>query len=303
MKMGYYQKPTGTMESMSSTASGATHTVIVAPSQGVLRYVPMAVKAEVGDTIKFVWGANNHTVTKGSQLEPCNKTKDAFFTSGTHDKGFTFTQVVNDTNPTFFFCNTPGHCQKGMFGIINPSNSFGSPSCAKNMMPKMMKNSSTLASMNTYMNMMPTKSDAVMNWGNDMDMNGVPSWAQQSLGENIMYTRSFLAANPDVMDSTGKVDLSKAGDAPFVVPKDLAVSPTVFADTLIKRENAPIASSIQLEVKQAIAEISAAAAAAASRSSTSVAPSATSKSGGALSVRSSAGLVGAVVALAAFVAF
>jgi len=304
--MGSYQKPTATMESMSmgSKGTGATHTVIVAPSQGVLRYVPMAVNASVGDTIKFMWGANNHTVTKGSQLEPCNKTKDAFFTSGSHDKGFIFTQVVNDTKPTFFFCNTPGHCQKGMFGIINPANNFGSPSCAKNVLTAMKKNSSTLASMDTYMNMMDKKSPAAMNWGNNLDMNGVPSWAQESMGENIMFTRNFLAANPEVMDSTGKVDLGKAGDAPFVIPKDLAAAPTSFAaaaSSAAVDKNGPIASIVASAIKPAFNAISSAAPGAVTSTSASAVPSSTGKSSGALSVRSSAGLVGAVAALAAFV--
>ena len=78
-------KPTATQ---SSSATGAIHTVIVAPTQGVLRYVPFAVNAAVGDTVKFVWGANNHTVTKGSALLPCNKTLDNPFSSGTQNKDF-----------------------------------------------------------------------------------------------------------------------------------------------------------------------------------------------------------------------
>ena len=86
-----------------------THTVIVAPTQGVLRYIPFAVNASVGDTVRFVWRANNHTVTKSSELQICNKTSDAPFASGEQNKGFTFDQVVNDTNPTFFYCGTPGH--------------------------------------------------------------------------------------------------------------------------------------------------------------------------------------------------
>ena len=90
--------------------------------QGVLRFVPFATNASVGDTIKFVWGANVHTVTKSSQLELCNKTSDAPFTSGVQNKSFVFTQVVNTTDPTYFYCNVPTHCQKGMFGIINPPN-------------------------------------------------------------------------------------------------------------------------------------------------------------------------------------
>jgi plastocyanin len=81
--------PTQTTPDNNSTGSGATHTVIVAPSQGVLRYVPFAVNASVGDTIKFVWGAGPHTVTKSSELTPCNKTSTAPFASGTQMVGAT----------------------------------------------------------------------------------------------------------------------------------------------------------------------------------------------------------------------
>ena len=95
--------------SSGSSGSGSTITVIVAPTAGVLRFVPFVVNASVGDTVHFVWNANNHTVTKSSELQICNKTSDAPFASGEQNKGFTFDQVVNDTNPTFFYCGTPGH--------------------------------------------------------------------------------------------------------------------------------------------------------------------------------------------------
>lgn len=129
--------PTQTTPDSGSGGTGVTHTVIVAPSQGVLRYVPFAVNASVGDTVMFMWGANNHTVTKSSSLAPCNKTDDTPFASGIQVKDFVceysilfklhlililllqlVTQVVNDTNPTFFHCAVPSHCQKGMFGIM-----------------------------------------------------------------------------------------------------------------------------------------------------------------------------------------
>lgn len=128
-----YTPPIATATSGSS-GSGATHTVIVAPSQGVLRYVPFALNASVGDTVVFQWGANNHTVTKSSELSPCNKTSDSPFTSGVqlkdfscqytsfsmdaHTYCFTVTQVINDTNPLFYYCGVPTHCQKGMFAIM-----------------------------------------------------------------------------------------------------------------------------------------------------------------------------------------
>lgn len=79
-------KPTAT--NTANYGTGATHTVIVAPTQGVLRYIPFAVNATVGDTIKFMWGANNHTVTKSSALLPCNRSGDALFASGTQNKDF-----------------------------------------------------------------------------------------------------------------------------------------------------------------------------------------------------------------------
>ncbi|KAJ8487035.1 hypothetical protein ONZ51_g4425 [Trametes cubensis] len=131
-----YTPPSSTSgdSSGSSGGSGTTHTVIVAPTQGVLRYIPFAVNASVGDTVMFMWGANNHTVTKSSQLEICNKTSDQPFASGEQNKPFTFTQVVNDTNPIFFYCGTPGHCAKGMFGMINPPSSYMAPTSVGQMM-------------------------------------------------------------------------------------------------------------------------------------------------------------------------
>ena len=74
--------------------------------------------ASVGDTVKFVWMAGPHTVTKSSELELCNKTDDAPFASGVQNASFVFEQVVNNTDPTFFYCGVPNHCQKGMFGIM-----------------------------------------------------------------------------------------------------------------------------------------------------------------------------------------
>ena len=66
---------TYTASATEETGTGTTHTIYVAPTQGVLRMVPFAVNASVGDTLYWIWGGNNHTVTKSSELSPCNKTK------------------------------------------------------------------------------------------------------------------------------------------------------------------------------------------------------------------------------------
>lgn len=168
----------------------------------------------------FQWNAKNHTVTKSSALELCNKTSDALFTSGSHDAPFTFTQVVNDTNPTFFFCNTPGHCQKGMFGMINPPSSYQVSTSVSQQMSAAVSNSSDLAAMRAFTDTMTANNDKAANWGSNIDLANLPDWSHSLVLENVMYTRSFLGANPETLKEDGTVDLS--GDAPKVIPSDMA---------------------------------------------------------------------------------
>jgi plastocyanin len=232
------------MTSSGSSGSGMTHTVVVAPTQGVLRYVPFALNASVGDTIMFMWGANNHTVTKSSELTPCNKTSDQPFASGEQNKSFVcknktnlfvsgqkltnyfflVTQVVNDTNPTFFYCGTPTHCQKGMFGIINPPNAYQQPSSASMMMPSLAgQYPSTQAGM-SYATNVTASQPAAATWGDNIDLSGVPQWAQSYTAENILFTRAFAAMNPDTIKPDGSIDLSALGSNPAMLPSDVAAA-------------------------------------------------------------------------------
>jgi len=216
--------PTATSGSSGSSGSGATHTVIVAPTQGVLRYVPFAVNASVGDTIKFMWGANNHTVTKSSALTPCNKTGDALFISGTQNKDFVFTQVVNDTNPTFFYCATPGHCQKGMFGIINPPSAMNAPTSVSGMMSSLTSNNADMSAYAAYTTKMTANAGQAAKWGGNIDMASLPDWSHQYVAENVLYTRNFLASNSEVLKNDGFMDLSTSGSTPLMIPQDISVA-------------------------------------------------------------------------------
>ncbi|KAH9180782.1 hypothetical protein EDB89DRAFT_1840176 [Lactarius sanguifluus] len=219
-----YMPPSATSTGSSGSGNGVTHTVIVAPTQGVLRYIPFALNASVGDTVMFKWGANNHTVTKSSQLELCNKTSDSLFTSGTQNKDFTFTQVVNDTNPTFYYCGTPTHCQKGMFGIINPPNAYQQPGSASNMMPSIAsQNPSTQAGW-SYASNATSNNTAAGNWGMNLDMSKMPDWSMPYMAENILYTRSFLAMNPESMTQDGSVDMSPLANNAVMLPTDVAIA-------------------------------------------------------------------------------
>jgi hypothetical protein len=178
----------------------------------------------VGDTVKFMWGANNHTVTKSSALTPCNRSSDSPFASGTQNKDFVFTQLVNDTKPTYFFCATATHCQKGMFGIINPVALPGAQTSVSNMMSTLISNNSDLAAYATYTSQQTAGNPAAAQWGQNIDMSSIPESAQADLAENIMYTRVFLAANPEVLNEDGRVDLGTAKDIPLSIPQDLAAA-------------------------------------------------------------------------------
>jgi len=212
------------MSDSAASGSGATHTVWVAPTQGVLRYVPFAVNASVGDTIQFVWGANNHTVTKSSELTPCNKTSNQLFASGEQNKSFVFTQVVNDTNPTFFYCGTPNHCEKGMFGIINPPSAFMQPGSASMMMSSLSSQyPSTQAAMSYTANLTASQPSAA-SWGMNVDMSNMPAWSQQYAADNILYTQAVMAMNPHMVGSDGSLNFANMGSGPLMLPIDIAAA-------------------------------------------------------------------------------
>ena len=45
------------------------HKVIVAPTKGVLRYVPFTLKVNPGDTIEYLWGAGESDLPLPRHLE------------------------------------------------------------------------------------------------------------------------------------------------------------------------------------------------------------------------------------------
>lgn len=250
--------PASSGETQGSSGEGATHTVIVAPAQGVLRYVPPFVDAAVGDTVMFKWGANNHTVTKGSALTPCNKSADALFASGSQNKDFTFTQKVNDTSATFFYCATTGHCPKGMFGVINMAKaSEGSNSSVGAMMNS--TNSSMSAESSKYADytkQMTANNSMAASWGSSYDMSSMPDWAKEPMMQNVMYMRNVIAMNPDIMGADGKVNM--ASTAPMMLPNDVNLAATTNTGGSNGGPAGPAASASATEAGVAAAQSSAA---------------------------------------------
>jgi len=134
--------PTGTVEVASSSAlvypsptsaasgAAATHSIDVGLN-GVLAYFPPQVSAAVGDTILFTFHAKNHTVTQSNFANACVTLEQSTGTSG-FNSGFnptngtgvapTFSFVVNDTKPIWWYCEQTkpeSHCGQGMVGAVN----------------------------------------------------------------------------------------------------------------------------------------------------------------------------------------
>lgn len=91
-------------------------------------FVPNNVQAAVGDMIQFQFWPRNHSVVRAAFDSPCQPLEgaDGFYS------GFmpvaqdatsmpTFTVMVNDTKPIWFYCSQGKHCQAGMVGVVNPT--------------------------------------------------------------------------------------------------------------------------------------------------------------------------------------
>ncbi|EAW08968.1 cupredoxin domain-containing protein [Aspergillus clavatus NRRL 1] len=118
----------------SSAAPHATHIVKVGSKEDPHQYSPHKISAAVGDVITFEFYPRNHSVVKADFMAPCVPATGEIFYSGVFDsfdldssgqlKGNppTWSLVVNDTTPTFFYCTAIDSCLvNGMVGVINPN--------------------------------------------------------------------------------------------------------------------------------------------------------------------------------------
>ncbi len=105
-----------------ASSSGPVHSVTV--GNGGLVFNPSTITAKVGETVEFHFYPAKHSVAQSSFAKPCEPLNTTSFFSGgfTTASGVnanTFTITVNDTKPIWFYCAAPGHCGKGMAGVIN----------------------------------------------------------------------------------------------------------------------------------------------------------------------------------------
>ncbi|CAG8980256.1 hypothetical protein HYALB_00013262 [Hymenoscyphus albidus] len=116
----------GTGAPGSGSASGAgvkVHVVKVGGNNGTLKFQPDDIQAAVGDMIQFQFAPNNHSVVQSTFDAPC-------IASGSVYSGYmpvaasasttpTYTIMVNDTKPLWFYCSQGKHCQNGMSMVVN----------------------------------------------------------------------------------------------------------------------------------------------------------------------------------------
>jgi hypothetical protein len=107
-----------------------------------------------------------------------------------------------------------------MFGIINPAVNLGAPTSAGFMMSELTSKDSDLKAYASLVQK-ETAGKAGANWGTNLDLGALPGWAHGLAAENIMFTRSLLASNQEIVKENGSIDLSSIGTTPLDIPNDV----------------------------------------------------------------------------------
>lgn len=117
----------------SSTSSAAAQTHTISVGNGGFTFRPDVTQASPGDTIKFRFYPQNHSVVRAEYQFPCipyemtGKGKVGFSSGfkpvdAVLDEPPSWSLIINDTEPTFFYCSGPRACtQFGMVAVINPN--------------------------------------------------------------------------------------------------------------------------------------------------------------------------------------
>ncbi len=104
---------------LSRTAMAATIDVEVGPN-GQIIFSPFFVSIQPGDTVKWTWKSNHHSVTSGQPGQPTG-----LFDSGIQDNGFTFSYTFNTPGSFKYYCLP--HATEGMTGTVTVAGSTPTP--------------------------------------------------------------------------------------------------------------------------------------------------------------------------------
>jgi plastocyanin len=198
--------------------NGVEHKVILEAVSGALRFVPAFVTAQVGETIVFLNMNGAHSIVSSAAILPCNATGE--FDSGVLQAGGTFTHVVKDTEPQFFFSGVNGDCQAGMFGAINAATGLeGSPTTVNSLMPTWAQQNPDIAAALSATNNLAVNTGG-LNWGGKVDVSQIPPELHGQVAGNVLFTRAVMGSNPDMIDSNNVF----RPEGELIVPNDILAS-------------------------------------------------------------------------------
>lgn len=110
------------VSSLLGSAYAASHSIDV--GEGGLVFSPNSTTAAVGDTVTFHFYPRAHGVARSSYSSPCaaidNGFNSGFVQVASGESATTFTIIINNTGPIWYYCPQGDHCQAGMVGVINP---------------------------------------------------------------------------------------------------------------------------------------------------------------------------------------
>ncbi|KAF2796486.1 hypothetical protein K505DRAFT_237680 [Melanomma pulvis-pyrius CBS 109.77] len=105
---------------LAAVAAAEIHTVEVGDDQS-LKFSPANITAQVGDTVIFKLYPQ-HNVAQGAFESPCAPSDGGIYSgpfANTDGGKKKFVINVTTTDPIYYYCAVPTHCQKGMVGGIN----------------------------------------------------------------------------------------------------------------------------------------------------------------------------------------
>ena len=91
-------------------------TTNVTVGQGGTVFSPSSVSIQVGDTVKWTWANNNHSVTSGNPNSP-----NGIFDSGTHNQPFNFSFTFATAGTYPYYCRVHGSMMTGTVTVTAPT--------------------------------------------------------------------------------------------------------------------------------------------------------------------------------------
>lgn len=110
--------PTTQPTSGATPTGGATHTITVGPASAPTSFAPAALGIKVGDTVRWVWASNGHTVTSGTNgvadNKFCSPDNTNCATSAASNTGAVYVHTFTQTGTFPYFSRG----ETGMTGVI-----------------------------------------------------------------------------------------------------------------------------------------------------------------------------------------